>query len=144
MKALIAAKGDGPDSTMVEEARLAEFLANRIGYVEGFGPSFFESWAQPQLRDVMAKREDVLEVLIVEDSDRDLGVARAVAQSEDVLRAAALFAAALEEDEEIAGDGSYLRFGASNPSRFIYLPGAANILGKLGRLRDSQKTGATT
>jgi hypothetical protein len=127
----------GLDASTREDAEMALFLGERVGYVDGFDSTFFEAWAQPELRKVMSNRDDVLEILVVEDSDRDLGVARAVvgqAPNFEVLRAAAFFATDLEHDEEPESEGSYLRFGASKLSRFIYLKGATTLLRKLGRL----------
>ena len=123
---------------------LALFLQARSGCYDGGCSSLLDAWASNDLRNKMANRDDILELFVVEDSDRDLGVARALAQSEDVWRAAALFAASLADEERgPTGKGNYLRFGAPRSSRFVYVPGARDVLFVLGRVMAPPERGST-
>jgi hypothetical protein len=132
---------DGDSALLTEDIEAARFLAARAGYYDGCDSdsadgSVFATWAQESLRKRFESRDDVLEFFIVEDSDRDLGVARAIALNTNIFRAAAYFAVDLAAEERVGGSGSYLRFGADRLSRFIYVPGARDLLLKLGGVVD--------
>jgi hypothetical protein len=71
---------------------------------------------------------------VVEYSEWDLGVARAIVENDDILQAASSFCEVIANDEEPGGDGSYLRFGADMVRSFVYLPGANQILSRFARV----------
>jgi hypothetical protein len=119
---------------LANQIELTLFLAGRIGHLSVPEPSLLNAWAS-EFPGGLADRDDILEIFVVEDSDWDLGVARAVIENDDILYAAASFAEMVTNDEEAGGNGSYLRFGAEMVRSFVYLPGANQILSRFGRVR---------
>jgi hypothetical protein len=116
-----------------EQLALTLFLAGRVGYLVAPESGMLDAWPS-EFREGLADRQDILEIFVVEDADWDLGVARAVLENDDILRAAARFADAIVSDEEAEGEGSYLRFGASAVPSFVYLRGAHSVLSRLARV----------
>jgi hypothetical protein len=112
-----------------QEGALGLFLASRTGHLGVPAPHLLDAWASPDF-----PRDDILEIFIVEDSDWDLGVARAIRENSQILRVARAFAEQVLNEEDPGGEGSYLRFGAPTESPYIYLKGASDVLAKLANV----------
>jgi hypothetical protein len=119
---------------LANQIELTLFLVGRIGHLAVPEPSLLNAWAS-EFPGGLADRDDILEIFVIEDSDWDLGVARAVFENDDILYAAASFAEMVTNDEEAGGDGSYLRFGAAMVPNFVYLRGAYSVLSRYARVK---------
>jgi hypothetical protein len=124
------------------QIQLANFLAGRVGFLREPEAGLLDTW-QSDFPGGVADRDDILEIFVVEDSEWDLGVARAVVENDNVLKAAAKFCASVVNDEDTGGEGSYLRFGAEINRSFVYLAGADRVLSLLAHAASRSSPAST-
>jgi hypothetical protein len=116
----------------LDQIKHTNFLAGRVGYLSQPEPRLLRTWISAFPGDP-PDPDDILEIFVVEDSEWDLGVARAIIENDDILKAAASFCEVITDDEEVGGEGTYLRFGADMALSFVHLRGANQILSRFDR-----------